>query len=446
MACRGRKIWRVYNCQRLSVYETSHHTRTRLTSARTRHSYNVNRLQPALQVQLIKIMRVRKLTLKNWMNYQKLETDALADRVFIIGPNASGKSNLLDALRFLRDVALPAGMRPSGGGLQKAVNDRGGLSKVRCLNAKQDNEVSIDVQLEDTEGVVWRYQLGFKGEGKANNRIKVTREIVTKIGVAKPLLNRPDLDDELDPERLTQTHLELTTANVQFRALAHFFSETTYLHLVPQLLKFANAIGGNIVEQDPFGQGFLHRVSAVGDQTRNARLRRIQKALDAVVPYFKELRFVKDEISGHPHIEANFTHWRPKGAWQRESQFSDGTLRLIGLLWSLMEGNSLLLMEEPELSLNEEIVRHLPKLIYQIQRKSKGSRQIFITTHSEALLSDRSIPAEEVIRLVPETEGTRVQPLDQQEQIMIESGLSVGEVLLATTAPKGVSQLELSLQ
>jgi len=44
-------------------------------------------------------MRITKIELKNWLNYQKLESGALADRVFIIGPNAAGKSNLLEALR-----------------------------------------------------------------------------------------------------------------------------------------------------------------------------------------------------------------------------------------------------------------------------------------------------------------------------------------------------------
>ncbi len=378
------------------------------------------------------------------MNYQKLETGNLLDRMFVIGPNASGKSNLLDALRFLRDVALPAGMKPSGGGLQKAVRDRGGLSKLRCVNARQDNQVWLEVILEGTDKAKWVYRLGFKGEGKANNRFIVTEEYVEKDG--RTLLKRPDDQDKNDADRLTQSHLELTTANAEFRELPHFFSETTYLHLVPQLLKFANLIGGNTIEQDPFGQGFLQRVAATGEKTRDARLRRIQKALDAVVPYFKDLRFVKDDISGLPHIEANFTHWRPTGAWQRESQFSDGTLRLIGLLWSLMDGSSLLLIEEPELSLNEEIVRHLPRLIQQVQKQSKSARQVLITTHSEALLSDRTIPAEEIIRLEPEREGTRVHPLDQQEKIMLASGLSVGEVLLRTTKPKNVGQLESSLR
>lgn len=390
-------------------------------------------------------MRITHIELKNWLNYQKLGTGVLTDRVFIIGPNASGKSNLLEVLRFLRDVAQPAGKKPQAGGLQNAVTEmRGGISKLRCLNAKGDNEVRISIQLGTEDGTVWIYDLGFKNEGRGNNRIKVSREVVTRNG--KNILSRPTEQDKKDPEQLTQTHLELTNANARFRELSHFFSETTYLHLVPQLLKYSSKIGGNVIENDPFGQGFLQRIAATVEKTRKARLRRIQKALDTVVPQFKDLRFIKDEISGLPHLEANFVHWRERGAWQRENQLSDGTLRLIGLLWSLMEGNSLLLLEEPELSLNEEIVRHLPKVIHRIQSQTKTRRQVFITTHSEALLSDRSIPPEEVLRLANTPDGTEIKPLDAQEQIMFASGMSVAEVLLASVKPENPEQLYLTLK
>lgn len=389
-------------------------------------------------------MRITRIQLKNWLNFQKLDTGKLGDRVFIIGPNAAGKSNLLEVLRFLRDVAQPAGKKPQAGGLQNAVTDmRGGISKLRCLNAKGDNEVRITINLKSDNGTDWIYDLGFKNEGRGNNRIKVTREVVTQNGTV--IRNRPTEADKNDKEQLTQTHLELTNANADFRELSHFFSETTYLHLIPQLLKFGSKIGGNVIENDPFGQGFLHRIAATNERTRKARLGRIQKALDTVVPQFQDLRFVKDEVTGLPHLEANFSHWRERGAWQRENQLSDGTLRLIGLLWSLMEGNSLLLLEEPELSLNEEIVRHLPKVIRRIQIQSKTARQVFITTHSEALLSDRSIPPEEVLRLETTSDGTQIKPLDEQEKIMLASGLSVAEVLLASVKPAKSDQLHLAL-
>jgi predicted ATPase len=390
-------------------------------------------------------MKVRRLALKNWMNFLALDSVELADRVFVIGPNASGKSNFLDAFRFLRDIARPSGVKPSGGGLQKAVGDRGQLSKLRCLNARKDPEVFIEAELEvSPDEPSWVYRIGFKGEGKANNRVKITREEV-HYG-KKQLLKRPDDADAKDPDRLTQTFLEQINANSGFRTIVHFFSEITYLHLVPQLLKFGDMIGGNVLDQDPFGQGFLQRIAAAGEKTRNARLRRIQNALEKVVPQLKELRFKRDEISGMPHIEANFAHWRPTGAWQREHQFSDGTLRLIGLLWSLMEGSSLLLLEEPELSLNEEIVAHLPRLIRQVQKQSKNQRQIILTTHSESLLSDPSIGSEAVVRFQPTQEGTQISRPSLQEEIMLKSGLPVGEVLLSATRPQAVDQLEFSLQ
>jgi predicted ATPase len=389
-------------------------------------------------------MKIRSVSLKNWMNFQSIESVALDDQVFVIGPNASGKSNFLDAFRFLRSVARPAGVKPAGGGLQMAVSDRGGLSKLRCVNARKDTEVLIEATVEDeADQPVWTYKLGFKGEGKANNRVIITREEVS-LG-SKLILQRPSPDDRRDSERLTQTFLEQVNANVEFRNLAHFFSEITYLHLVPQLLKFGDIISGNIIEQDPFGQGLLQRIAAVGEKTRNARLRRIQAALEKVVPQFKELRFIRDEVSGSPHIEANFAHWRPTGAWQREHQFSDGTLRLIGLLWVLMEGTSLLLLEEPELSLNEEIVSKLPRLIRQLQKQSKNARQVILTTHSEALLSDPAIGSESVVRLEPSKEGTQTATPTAQEAIMLRSGLPVGQVLLPATTPEGVHQLELSL-
>jgi len=161
---------------------------------------------------------------------------------------------------------------------------------------------------------------------------------------------------------------------------------------------------------------------------------------------FGEIRFVKDEVSGQPHLEANFLHWRERGAWQRESQLSDGTLRLIGLLWSLLEGDSFLLLEEPELSLNEEIVRHLPKVIRTVLETAKAeSRQVVLTTHSEALLSDSSIGRDSVIRLKAAKNGTQLDPATAEEKVMLKSGFPVGAALLPSTRPKDAGQMLLEL-
>jgi len=381
-------------------------------------------------------MKFVSLTVKNWMNFKELSDVPLHTRNYVIGANAVGKSNFLDVFRFLRDVASPAGAKPTAGGLQEAINRRDGIRKLRCLHGKKDSEVLIDVKVKDGK-VLWRYVLGFKGEGKANNRVLIRQESVFKNDRLLSECQRPDKDDKQDLDRLTATYLENPNANKEFRGLAHYLSTITYLHLVPQLLKHADEIGGNRLNRDPFGQGFLQRVAETKGKTQGARLRRIQAALTNIVPEFQLLRFDQDEITGAPHLIVNFKHWREKGAWQNEKQFSDGTLRLIGLLWSLMEGDSLLLLEEPELSLNESIVNKLPKLIQHVLKSGKYTdRQVIITTHSEKLLSDLSIGAESVIRFVSTADGTMLQPANEKEVFMLKSGFSVGQALLPAVKPE----------
>lgn len=384
-------------------------------------------------------MIVTHLKLKNWRNFREVDAP-LRERTYLLGANAAGKSNLLDVFRFLRDIS-----KPQGGGLQKAVHDRGGIQKLRCLHARKDPEVRIEVHLADNADdprPLWKYVLGFKPEGKGAQRTLISTEQVWKEG--KLILDRPDKDDNNDLMRLTQTALEQIQVNAKFRELPGFFGETSYLHLVPQLLKYSDLLGGQRLEDDPFGQGFLERVAQTSPKTRDARLNKIEKALALAVPQFKELRYVADKANGRPHLEAMYTHYRPNAGWQREEQFSDGTLRLLGLLWVLLEGESLLLLEEPELSLNDAIVREIPRLLQRIQRdKKKRSRQVLISTHSEALLSNPGIDGRGVLLLEPGQEGTTVRPVNAKEALSLRSGMSIAEVMLPKTHPKAAEQLGL---
>ncbi|MBU1567762.1 MAG: AAA family ATPase [Proteobacteria bacterium] len=384
-------------------------------------------------------MLITRIKLKNWRNFKKIDVK-LRDRVYVIGPNASGKSNFLDVMRFLRDIA-----NPKGGGLQKAVQDRGGITKLRCLLARKDPEILVEVEISERVGSdpIWSYTLAFRNEGKGQQRLLVSQEKVTDLINNATLINRPDSEDNQDIDRRTQTHLEQINTNKEFRQIAEFFANMTYLHLVPQLLKHADQLGGYRIENDPFGQAFLERIAKTQDKTQTARLAKINDVLKICVPNMRNLRFKRDEVTGTPHLEAMYEHWRPDAGWQREDQFSDGTLRLLGIMWSLLEGDSLLLLEEPELSLNEDIVRQIHKLIWKMQRQAKYRRQVFITTHSEALLQDESIDPHEVIRLEPTKDGTIAIEASDEDLALVAAGYSVAQVLLTKTKPSQVKQLSL---
>lgn len=379
-------------------------------------------------------MRITYLTLRNWRTFKNLNVP-VGQRLIVIGPNASGKSNLLDSIRFLRDLATP------GGGLQDAIRSRGGLSRLRCLFARNNYHgwVSISTTIGDDSDGEWNYTIAFKSERHGLHRPVVAEEIVTR--GRKVLLRRPDDEDDADPERLTQTALEQISANKEFRTVADFFAETRYLHLVPQVIR-DTARAGDLVD-DPFGGDFIARMNRVAPKTRDAWLQRVTAALQIAVPQFSSLEIVVDS-TGRPHLESRYTNWRTSGARQDERDLSDGTLRLIGLLWSLVEVSrkgAPVLLEEPELSLHPAVIRMLPTVLARAQRSTRA--QVLLTTHSPELLADEGIRADEVLLLTPTVDGTAgvVLSTDEQAVQLIGSGLTVAEVALPRTEPPNIEAL-----
>ncbi|HYC71263.1 MAG TPA: AAA family ATPase [Opitutaceae bacterium] len=388
-------------------------------------------------------MIISKIALENWRNFESVEVD-LTDRVFVVGPNAAGKSNFMDAFRFLRDIALPRG------GLQEAINQRGGVPKIRSLSARKKTDISITIELKDPSGdhFRWKYSIGIKLEQRGSREPYLVHETVWKDGGRDPIMSRPNDEDIKDPKRRSQTYLEQVSANAQFREIAEFFQQVQYLHLVPQLVKYPEAFRGRRLAGDPFGMDFLESVAKAPAKVRDGRLRKIDRALAQVVPHFRELTYRPDELTGVPHLQVKFDHWRGIPSNQREDQFSDGTLRLIGLLWSLLSGESLLLLEEPELSLHAGIVAQLAPLIRRLQKTKSGLRQVILSTHSEVLLRDETIDPSEVLLLVPGKEGTtQVRPASDDDEVeqLLNGGMNMADVIMPKTVARDTHQLLLTL-
>ncbi|MBC6476119.1 MAG: cadherin-like domain-containing protein [Hormoscilla sp. GM102CHS1] len=107
-------------------------------------------------------MLVDRIILKNWRNFPAVDV-SLGSLVFLVGPNACGKSNFLDVFRFLHDLAKP------GGGLQRAISTRGGLSQIRCLSAppatfssSPDIEIEIHLAPAPYQKQIWKYAIGIR--------------------------------------------------------------------------------------------------------------------------------------------------------------------------------------------------------------------------------------------------------------------------------------------
>jgi predicted ATPase len=375
--------------------------------------------------------RFTGLLLENWRNFVDADVN-LQRRAILVGPNASGKSNFLDVFRFLYDIAAV------GGGFQEAVRRRGGVSGLRALAARLYSDIGLRVTVgnDEEEEALWEYRILFAQDKQRRPFIK--KETVLHSG--KALVERPNREDKDDPERMTQTYLEQVNVNREFRELVDFLGSVRYRHIVPQLVRDPDRSVGR--QNDPFGGDFLEQLARTQSRTLNSRLRRITEALQVAVPQLQDLGLQRDK-RGTPHLRGRYEHWRQHGAWQNEQDLSDGTLRLLGFLWSILDGSGPLLLEEPELSLHPEVVRYLPQLIARAQRGS--GRQVIMSTHSADLLQDKGIGMDEVLLLIPAGEGTEVHSAGSKFEIrqLLEAGLSMADAAIPYTRPEKSEQLAL---
>lgn len=379
-------------------------------------------------------MKFTHLKLLNWKNFQRIDT-VIEDRMVVYGPNASGKSNLLDAFRFLRDVAR------QGGGLENAVRTRGGYSKIRSLHAHGGGNVCLEVKLSDGDSEIWQYHLEFKG---APPRSQGIQAIVTKEWVKHNEVTFERNVAAEGTEVRQETLLQQGLAGEHFGEVRRALGQIRYLHLVPQLLKHPGAFDGPDLPDDPFGKGFLEAIAKTGSRERDRRIKIISGAMSGAIPFLDSLEYKPD--LGKPHLVAQFKHWRGVDAEQNETQFSDGTLRLIGLLWSMLSIDGLLLLEEPELSLNSEIVKQIPGMISNV-RNRRMNTQVILTTHTLDMVDDKGIALEETFQVVPGDKGSSFESLalDKPSVDLFKSELPLRQIVHSRARAVSPSQLFLKL-
>jgi hypothetical protein len=178
-------------------------------------------------------MIITHLELKNWRNLGEI---GFYPYIYIDRLSSSETENILDAFYFLHLIA-----QRGGGGLQGALYMNGSLNKIYGRNASREQDIFILIKLTDSQepdAINWSYELAFKLQAK--KLLAVTRERVTRNN--EELFCRPDSDDLLDEERLTQTFLEQVNANAKFRVLAKFFASDSYYDSLLKLQQYSDDI------------------------------------------------------------------------------------------------------------------------------------------------------------------------------------------------------------
>lgn len=367
-------------------------------------------------------LRLARLHLENWRSFRVLDVE-IGSRLFLVGGNASGKSNLLDGLHFLGDVAVD--------GLQSAVRDRGSVfSLVNFSAGGRPLVLETVLTAGDDE---WQYRLELDLHVDGRGRTPIRAEQVTRNG--EVVLSRPGSLDDADAPSLVQTHLEQMGMNTDFRPVADFFASVRYFHPVPQAMRAQTPLSRRNVA-DPYGGTFIEDLARIDEDTRERRLARVRTVLAQVVPGMEHMAWA-ELPGGSRHLLSDGCAASP--STYTEESFSDGTLRLVGMLWQLAaaaESAHLLLLEEPEISLQPAVVRQLPGLLAGALGESDG--QVIMSTHSPQILDDETVGADQVLVLDASTGSSRGLLLSDISAVTpeIEAGLPLSDAVESLSRPR----------
>lgn len=372
----------------------------------------------------------------------------------LVGPNNSGKSNLVEALDFLGDVHRH--------GVEVAVTRKGGFENIahrRMRRTKRPIAFDVSATLSRQEIFARRRPRRAtiatrESPPEPDVRIRHRFEISSTTGrlgadfvISSEVLDIWDLHRPLKDARPTLTVTRSKDDEVSFRlprrrrmdgpGLSDWYplDQKDYQRFIQTGLTPTSSILTALSIQDyisAFAAGLtgtrLYQLAPIecrrpGVSTPNADLELHGGNLPALVAFMKQnhsrewreiLQAMRRIVPGLSDVETDFTHDRrltlkfaEEGVgrpWTSED-VSDGTIQSLALFAALFDPRSALaLIEEPENSVHPWIVRNFVDVCREVHDK-----QIFITTHSPALLEYLS---PEEVSLVWRQDGrTHVEPL-----------------------------------
>jgi predicted ATPase len=383
-------------------------------------------------------MQLSRVEIRNYKSLRDVTIEPGAVSVFV-GPNAAGKTNLVDALDFLGDVYR--------WGLEAAVSHKGGYENI-CYRHSNRTKAPIGFRIVLKHQVAARKETGRKAPHPREVTFDHTFEFRTSSrGIGAPF--KVTLESLLvyeARETAKREVLQVTRKGQQERAiwiddksslLPKDFNASIWLErvlrddpgdlilLLPRFLSFIwltrpikYLASLRVFQLSPRNERQL------GVPTPNPDLDRYGANLPAVIAFLQRehpkqyemlLDWAKRVMPWLETIETDFTHTKSLALFLGEKglarpwpadDVSDGTLQTIALLTAVFDPRAeLVVIEEPENSVHPWALRNL----VAAARQASASKQIILTTHSPILI-DQLRPEELWIVQRPAAE-TRIDPL-----------------------------------
>ena len=364
-------------------------------------------------------MKLTHIAITNWRNFAHIEFD-MSSRLFVVGPNSSGKTNLLGALRFLGDIGrrgLVAASEDLGGPDRYFRSGADSAAFVATFNDTQNStEFALFLRLmsagsESTKrgsdaDQTFAFPMTDPLTGELNDRYLDVHQTITAGG------KKPTDEGESFPvedEEAQRTRVRQTLAGIR------------YIHPNPKKMLERSD------RYDPdHGTGFFQHVGRFSDQQLDAVVDRIRPIMASVVPEIPNLSYQRMGLGTEVVFYSDTPVRGVSGVYSHE-QFSEGTLRLLGMLFDLAtlpRDTSVVLIEEPETFLQASVVRSLPSLLAEVAMNRDV--QMIISTHSPELIDSELVLPSQVLMLRSENGETTGELLSESNDPRIKAVVSAG--------------------
>ena len=322
---------------------------------------------------------LRRVLIRNFKSIERCDV-LLGNLTVLVGRNGSGKSNFLDALRFVADSLQTS--------LDHAIKSRGGIDAVRRKSTGHPRNFEIELRVELPTVSVATY--GFEIAAREQGRFVVKHEKLRILDGAGQKLAHYSVEEgrllsaspsTLPPPAPDRLFLVVASALPEFRALYESLLSMGFYNLNPDAMKeLQSPDSGELLHRDG---GNIASVIARLSEDEPAVFARIKEYLETIVPGIKEVNRVsfgpKETLEFRQDVKGSKHPWKFFA-----TSMSDGTLRALGALTATTQLSNqtaavqLEGIEEPETALHPAAAGALMDAL----REAASQTQVVFTTHS----------------------------------------------------------------
>jgi len=367
---------------------------------------------------------INRVVLRNYKSIGHCDI-RLGPLTYLVGINGSGKSNFLDALHLVRDALA--------GSLDNALSERGGLSEVRRRSSGHPTHFGIRLEFVLPSGQRGHYAFNVGALKDRGYEVQTEECVIEGIGKGPFFrIDRGKLRDSSEPAfpSVTSDRLALVAVSglTVFRPVFDALTAMGFYNLNPKLMReLQKPQEGRLLK--PAGENIANVIGHL-ERVAPEQLAIIQEYLQTVVPMVHGVE--RKQVGPMETLEFRQDMAGAKHPWRFMAlNMSDGTLRALGVLVALFQGNrdyvpTLVGIEEPETALHPVASAALREALTRASRQT----QVIVTSHSPDLLDDPGLGADAFLAVISEGGETRIAPLDEASRNAMRQQLfSAGELL-----------------